>query len=70
MIEVRRQAKCYRAQDNEEITERVAALDIGMAELVCCVRVPDEDRRRLLKNRRLTAGLSPDQGDRTRPGSK
>lgn len=32
-------------QDNEEIIERVAALDIGKAELVCCVRVPDEDRR-------------------------
>ncbi len=27
-------------QDSEEIIERVAALDIGKAELVCCVRVP------------------------------
>jgi transposase len=27
-------------QDTEEIIERVAALDIGKAELVCCVRVP------------------------------
>jgi transposase len=27
-------------QDREEIVERVAALDIGKAELVCCVRVP------------------------------
>jgi transposase len=33
-----------KTQDNEEIIERVAALDIGKAELVCCVRVPDEDR--------------------------
>jgi transposase len=24
----------------EELVERVAALDIGKAELVCCVRVP------------------------------
>jgi transposase len=32
------------ADDREEIIERVAALDIGKAELVCCVRVPDEDR--------------------------
>ena len=32
------------AQDDEEIIERVAALDIGKAELVCCARVPDEDR--------------------------
>jgi transposase len=31
------------AQDSEEIIERVAALDIGKAELTCCVRVPDED---------------------------
>jgi transposase len=32
-----------RTQDNEEIIERVAALDIGKAEVMCCVRVPDED---------------------------
>ncbi len=31
-------------QDNEEIIERVAALDIGKAELVCCIRVPDAGR--------------------------
>jgi transposase len=31
-------------QDSEEIIERVAALDIGKAGLVCCARVPDEDR--------------------------
>jgi transposase len=29
-------------QEREEIIERVAALDIGKASLVCCVRVPDE----------------------------
>jgi transposase len=34
-----------RTQDNEELIERVAALDIGKAELMCCVRVPDEDHR-------------------------
>jgi transposase len=32
-----------RTHDSEEIIERVAALDIGKAELMCCVRVPDED---------------------------
>jgi transposase len=32
-----------RTQDNDEIIDRVAALDIGKAELVCCVRVPDPD---------------------------
>ncbi len=32
------------SQDVEEIVERVAALDIGKAELVCCVRVPDPKR--------------------------
>jgi len=31
-------------QDEEQIIARVAACDIGKAELVCCVRVPDEDR--------------------------
>ncbi len=31
--------------DHEEIIERVAALDIGKAELVCCARVPAEGRR-------------------------
>jgi transposase len=30
--------------DREEIIERVAALDIGKSELVCCVRVPHEGR--------------------------
>jgi hypothetical protein len=30
--------------DNEEIIKRVAALGIGKAELVCCMRVPDEHR--------------------------
>ena len=28
-------------QDTEELIERVAALDIGKKELVCCVRVHD-----------------------------
>jgi len=30
--------------DHEEIIARVAALDIGKAELMCCVRVPDPER--------------------------
>jgi transposase len=30
--------------DNDQIIQRVAALDIGKAELVCCVRVPHPDR--------------------------
>jgi transposase len=30
--------------DREEIIERVAALDIGKAELMCCVRVPQEGK--------------------------
>ncbi len=30
-------------QDTEEIIERVAALDIGKKELVCCLRLPDQD---------------------------
>ena len=31
-------------QDSEEIIARVAALDIGKAEVVCCVRVPHEGK--------------------------
>ncbi len=40
-----------RTQNGEEIIERVAALDIGKAELMCCVRVLDEGHpgRRLQK---------------------
>lgn len=30
--------------DSEEIIVRVAALDIGKANLMCCVRVPDENK--------------------------
>lgn len=30
--------------DNEQIIERIAGLDVGKATLMCCVRVPDEDR--------------------------
>ena len=31
--------------DTEELIARVAALDIGKAELVCCIRVPGEGKR-------------------------
>jgi transposase len=31
--------------DTEELIERVAALDIGKAELVCCIRVPGQGNR-------------------------
>jgi transposase len=34
------------AHDDEQIIERVAALDIGKAEVVCCIRVPGERGRR------------------------
>lgn len=37
------------SNDHEEIIERVAALDIGKAELVCCVRVPGPGRSRRLQ---------------------
>ncbi len=32
------------SEDSEEIIERVAALDIGKAEVVACIRVPSSDR--------------------------
>jgi hypothetical protein len=35
------------SHDEEQIVARVAALDIGKAELVCCVRVPGPGSRRL-----------------------
>ena len=34
------------SEDREEIIARVAALDIGKAELVCCVRLPAPCGRR------------------------
>ena len=35
------------AQDSQDIIERIAALDIGKAELTCCVRVPGPSGRRV-----------------------
>ena len=35
------------SEDDEQIIERVAAVDIGKAEVVCCVRVPGAGRRRV-----------------------
>lgn len=35
------------AQDNQEIIQRIAALDIGKATLTCCVRVPGENGKRV-----------------------
>jgi transposase len=32
--------------DESEIIERVAALDVGKAEVVCCARIPGPDGRR------------------------
>lgn len=32
----------HEAEDRDEIVERIAALDIGKAEVVCCVRVPSD----------------------------
>ena len=34
-------------QDSQDIIERIAALDIGKAELTCCVRVPGPNGRRV-----------------------
>src|SRR4051812_30171172 len=46
--------------DEGEIIERVAALDVGKAEVVCCVRVPGPDGRRMQEVRStstMTAAL-------------
>ena len=34
------------SSDDEQIIERVAALDIGKAEIVCCIRLPGGGRGR------------------------
>jgi hypothetical protein len=41
--------------DNDQIIQRVAALDIGKAELTCCVRVPGQGS----SGRRLQDGSTP-----------
>ena len=61
------------ARDTGEIIERVAALDIGKAELVCCVRVPDAARpgRRLQEvtpYSTMTRSLLVHGGPAARPG--
>ena len=33
-----------RVEDDEEIIERVAAIDVGKAEVVVCIRIPDPAR--------------------------
>src|SRR4051812_49893837 len=46
--------------DEPEIIERVAALDVGKAEVVCCARVPGPDGRRMQEVRTtstMTAAL-------------
>jgi hypothetical protein len=35
------------SSDDEQIIGRVAALDIGKAEIVCCIRIPAADGRAL-----------------------
>src|SRR4051794_41676306 len=40
--------------DDPEVIERVAALDIGKAEVVCCARVPGPDGRRLQELRTVS----------------
>src|SRR5512133_2629366 len=42
---VRRRGVLEEAYDSEELIQRVAALDIGKAQLVCCLRVPSPDQR-------------------------
>jgi hypothetical protein len=43
--------------DQQEIIQRVAALDIGKAELVCCVRVPGPGRRRMQEVRTFLTAM-------------
>ena len=41
------------SHDEEQIIARVAALDIGKAELVCCVRVPGPEAGACRRCRRI-----------------
>ena len=45
-------------QETEEIVERVAALDIGKAALVCCVRVPGRSAGRRLQEVRTYSTMT------------
>ena len=52
-----------RVEDNDEIIQRVAAIDVGKAELVVCVRVPDPGRaghrqQEIIHSSTLTHGCS------------
>jgi hypothetical protein len=49
-------------QDSDEIIERVAALDIGKAEVMCCVRVPDEARQVAIAEIGVDMGRFPTPG--------
>src|SRR3954462_3374662 len=41
--------------DEPEIVERVAALDVGKAEVVCCVRIPGPNGQRMQEVRTVSA---------------
>jgi transposase len=45
VVEHREAGVLEETQETEEIIQRVAALDIGKAELTCCVRVPSPGKR-------------------------
>jgi hypothetical protein len=45
------------SSDDEQIIERVAALDIGEAEIVCCIRLPAADGGRRVQEVYRTCDL-------------
>src|SRR4051794_31783315 len=50
-----REARAMQVETDEpEIIERVAALDVGKAEVVCCARVPGPDGRRMQEVRTVS----------------
>ena len=44
--------------DEPEVVERIAALDVGKAEVVCCVRVPGPGAQRMQEVRTVTTMTS------------
>jgi hypothetical protein len=50
------------SSDDEQIIERVAALDIGKAEIVCCIRLPAADGGRRLQEVCSTRSFKSSRG--------
>src|SRR3954447_13323487 len=55
--------RMQRVEDIEEIIERVAAIDVGKAEVVVCIRIPDPSLSRFPCKPRVTNTINLSQGE-------